>query len=71
MHELGVTNMYAGYCLVWPLLSSGSMKDHLPLLKETLQFMVQQLRGEDKLCLVTFDHEVSTHARIAVFSIGD
>lgn len=34
------------------------MKEHLPLLKETLQFMVQQLRGEDKLCLVTFDHEV-------------
>lgn len=37
---------------------SGSMKDHLPLLKETLQFMVQQLRAEDKLCLITFDHEV-------------
>ena len=41
--------------------SSGSMKDHLPLLKETLQFMVQQLRAEDKLCLITFDHEVSHH----------
>ena len=45
---------------------SGSMKDHLPLLKETLKFMVQQLRSEDKLCLVTFDHEVceldSTHS---------
>ena len=40
---------------------SGSMKDHLPLLKETLQFMVQQLRNEDKLCLVTFDHEVLSH----------
>jgi len=39
--------------------SSGSMKDNLPLLKETLQFMVQQLRAEDKLCLVTFDHEVT------------
>ena len=38
---------------------SGSMKDHLPLLKETLTFMVQQLRAEDKLSLVTFDHEVS------------
>ncbi len=37
---------------------SGSMKDHLPLLKETLSFMVQQLRAEDKLCLITFDHEV-------------
>lgn len=37
------------------------MKDHLPLLKETLQFMVQQLRAEDKLCLITFDHEVSHH----------
>ena len=37
---------------------SGSMKEHLPLLKETLQFMVQQLRSEDKLSLITFDHEV-------------
>lgn len=44
--------------------SSGSMKDHLPLLKETLQFMVQQLRAEDKLCLITFDHEVSHHLTI-------
>lgn len=34
------------------------MKNHLPLLKETLQFMVQQLRSDDKLCIVTFDHEV-------------
>lgn len=40
---------------------SGSMKDHLPLLKETLQFMMQQLRAEDMLCLVTFDHEVKHH----------
>ena len=44
--------------------SSASMKDHLPLLKETLQFMVQQLRAEDKLCLITFDHEVSHHLTI-------
>lgn len=34
------------------------MKNHLPLLKETLQFMVQQLRSNDKLCIITFDHEV-------------
>ena len=34
------------------------MKKHLPLLKETLQFMVQQLRSSDKLCIITFDHEV-------------
>ena len=46
--------------------SSGSMKDHLPLLKETLQFMVQQLRAEDKLCLITFDHEVNHHHTITV-----
>ena len=44
------------HCLV--LVCSGSMKKHLPLLKETLQFMVQQLRSSDKLCVVTFDHEV-------------
>lgn len=43
---------------VWPILCSGSMKNHLPLLKETLQFMVQQLRSDDKLCIITFDHEV-------------
>lgn len=41
---------------------SGSMKEHLPLLKETLQFMMQQLRAEDMLCLVTFDHEVRAMA---------
>ena len=39
------------------------MKKHLPLLKETLQFMVQQLRSNDKLCLVTFDHEVNSPKR--------
>lgn len=38
---------------------SGSMKDHLPLLKETLCFMVQQLTAKDKLCLITFDDKVS------------
>ena len=37
---------------------SGSMKEHLPLVKETLQFMMQQLRAEDMLCLITFDHDV-------------
>lgn len=37
---------------------SGSMKDHLPLLKETLTFMVQQFRAGDRLSLVSFDHEV-------------
>lgn len=39
---------------------SDSMKDHLPLLKDTLQFMIQQLRPRDQLCLVTFDDEVLT-----------
>ena len=37
---------------------SASMKNHLPLLKETLNFMVQQLRGGDRLSLASFDHEV-------------
>lgn len=37
---------------------SGSMKEHLPLLKETLKFMVQQLRADDRLSLISFDHEV-------------
>lgn len=37
---------------------SSSMKDHLPLLKETLRFMVQQLRPKDQLTLITFDQKV-------------
>uniref|UniRef100_A0A1X7TRL4 VWFA domain-containing protein n=1 Tax=Amphimedon queenslandica TaxID=400682 RepID=A0A1X7TRL4_AMPQE len=37
---------------------SASMKDKLPLVKDSLKFMVQQLRDEDKLAIVTFDHEV-------------
>ncbi len=37
---------------------SASMKHHLPLLKETLQFMVQQLRPKDQLTLITFDGQV-------------
>lgn len=40
---------------------SGSMKDHLPLLKETLLFMIQQLRPTDKLTLITFDDQVNVH----------
>ena len=35
------------------------MREHLPLLKETLKFMVQQLRADDRLSLISFDHEVS------------
>ena len=35
------------------------MKEHLPLLKETLKFMVNQLRADDRLSLISFDHEVS------------
>lgn len=35
------------------------MKDKLPLVKESLLFMIQQLRHEDRVCLFTFDHEVS------------
>ena len=34
------------------------MKNHLPLVKDSLQFMVQQMRAEDRLSLITFDHEV-------------
>ena len=34
------------------------MKSHLPLVKDSLQFMVQQMRAEDRLSLITFDHEV-------------
>ena len=45
---------------------SGSMKEHLPLLKETLQFMMQQLRAEDKLSLITFDHEVNLNSSLFI-----
>jgi hypothetical protein len=37
---------------------SSSMRPHLPLLKETLLFMIQQLRPKDQLCLVTYNEEV-------------
>ena len=37
---------------------SDSMKEHLPLLKETLRFMIQQLRPRDQITLITFDDQV-------------
>lgn len=42
------------------------MKEHLPLLKETLKFMVQQLRADDRLSLISFDHEVSNALSFSV-----
>ena len=45
------------------------MKDHLGLLKETLSFVVQQLRSEDKLSLVTFDHEVHTYITYTLYNM--
>ena len=48
------------YCMC---VDSGSMKDHLPLLKETLKFMVQQLRADDRLSLISFDDEVSVEVK--------
>ena len=45
---------------------SGSMKNHLPLVKDSLQFMVQQMRAEDRLSLITFDHEVEENKAIFV-----
>ena len=53
-----VHTLYSTCAVLCFHICSGSMKNHLPLLKETLKFMVQQLRGDDKLCLITFDHEV-------------
>lgn len=50
--------IYDFYCPHSLSLYSASMKDKLPLVKESLRFMVQQLREEDKLALITFDHEV-------------
>jgi Mg-chelatase subunit ChlD len=38
---------------------SASMKDKLSLVQESLNFVVQQLRHDDKLALITFDHEVT------------
>jgi Mg-chelatase subunit ChlD len=49
---------------------SGSMKNHLPLLKETLKFMVQQLRSGDKLCIITFDHEVKTELPLTAMTVS-
>ena len=46
------------------------MKNHLPLLKETLKFMVQQLRSGDKLCIITFDHEVRVMSCFSLYIIA-
>ena len=48
-------------------VDSGSMKEHLPLLKETLKFMVQQLRADDRLSLISFDHDVSSKTEEIVY----
>lgn len=48
-------------------MCSGSMREHLPLLKETLKFMVQQLRADDRLSLISFDHEVSDQLLLICF----
>ncbi|XP_065177474.1 uncharacterized protein LOC135808238 [Sycon ciliatum] len=39
---------------------SESMKTNIALVKQSLEFMVQQLRDEDQLSLLVFDHEVAT-----------
>ena len=57
------------------LLHSGSMKDHLALLKDTLKFVIKQLRSDDKLFLATFDHEVGLPLKprlavIVIWNIG-
>lgn len=41
------------------------MKNHLPLLKDTLKFVIKQLRPDDKLFLATFDHEVSIYTMLS------
>ena len=49
---------------------SGSMKDNIGLMKMTLKFMVDQLRADDKLALVTFDHEVSVEFELTAMNEG-
>jgi Mg-chelatase subunit ChlD len=49
---------------------SGSMKGHLPLLKETLQFMVQQLRSSDRLCIITFSDEMKTELPLTAMTVS-
>lgn len=44
---------------------SGSMKENLPLLKDTLQFMIKQLRSKDRLSLITFADEVATGCKLS------
>ena len=49
------------YCngVISLISNSASMKDKLPLVQESLQFVVKQLRQDDKLAVITFDHEVN------------
>ena len=49
---------------------SGSMKENMPLMRQTLKFMVEQLRLDDRLALVTFDHEVVTEFELTAMNEG-
>ena len=49
---------------------SGSMKENIGLVRMTLKFMVDQLRSDDKLALVTFDHEVSVEFELTAMNEG-
>ena len=49
---------------------SGSMKDNMELMRLTLNFMVDQLRADDQLALVTFDHEVSIEFELTTMNEG-
>lgn len=49
---------------------SSSMKENMDLMRMTLTFMVDQLRAEDRLALVTFDHDVSIEFELTAMSEG-
>ena len=49
---------------------SSSMKENMELMRMTLKFMVDQLRVEDRLALVTFDHDVSIEFELTAMSEG-
>lgn len=49
----------AAVCLSTTIDKSGSMKERLPLVKQTMTFLLLQLMDEDKLGIVTYDTNVN------------
>eukprot|EP01121_Diplochlamys_sp_Union-15-3_P020851 TRINITY_DN8267_c0_g1_i2.p1 TRINITY_DN8267_c0_g1~~TRINITY_DN8267_c0_g1_i2.p1 ORF type:complete len:500 (+),score=81.14 TRINITY_DN8267_c0_g1_i2:100-1500(+) len=57
-YETLARNSRASIDLVAVIDRSGSMKERIELVQETIKFMIQQLKSTDQLGIVVYDHEV-------------